>query len=52
MRDDGAAYAEAAAIAGAVARGEKVLSEAEADALNLVPDHCAGWTVTRRVNAW
>ncbi len=42
MRDDGAAYAEAAAIAGAVARGERVLSEAEADALNLVPDHLRG----------
>ncbi|MGP9789472.1 valine--tRNA ligase [Roseinatronobacter sp. NSM] len=42
MRADGAAYAEAAAIAGAVARGERVLSEAEADALNLVPDHLRG----------
>ena len=42
MRDDGAPYAEAAAIAGAVARGEQVLSEAEADALNLVPDHLRG----------
>ncbi|TVS00528.1 MAG: valine--tRNA ligase, partial [Rhodobacteraceae bacterium] len=42
MRDDGAPYAEAAAIAGAVARGERVLSEAEADALNLVPDHLRG----------
>ncbi|MGL4414849.1 valine--tRNA ligase, partial [Roseinatronobacter monicus] len=42
MRDDGAPYADAAAIAGAVARGEQVLSEAEADALNLVPDHLRG----------
>ncbi len=42
MRDDGAPYAETAAIAGAVARGERVLSEAEADALNLVPDHLRG----------
>jgi len=42
MRADGAAYAEAAEIAGAVARGERSLSEAEADALNLVPDHLRG----------
>ncbi|MFN7003552.1 MAG: valine--tRNA ligase [Roseinatronobacter sp.] len=42
MRDDGAPYAEAAEIAGAVARGERSLSEAEADALNLVPDHLRG----------
>ena len=42
MRDDGAAYAEVAEVAGAVARGERVLSEAEADALNLVPDHLRG----------
>ncbi|MFU8899112.1 MAG: valine--tRNA ligase, partial [Roseinatronobacter sp.] len=42
MRADGAPYAEAAAIAGAVARGERTLSEAEADALNLVPDHLRG----------
>ena len=42
MRADGAPYAEAAAVAGAVARGEQVLSEAEADALNLVPDHLRG----------
>ncbi|MGR3492870.1 MAG: valine--tRNA ligase, partial [Shimia sp.] len=42
MRDDGAAYAEAAGIAGTVARGERELSEAEADALNLVPDHLRG----------
>jgi len=42
MRDDGLPYAQAAAVAGAVARGEQVLSEAEADALNLVPDHLRG----------
>jgi valyl-tRNA synthetase len=42
MRADGAAYAEAAMVAGAVARGERILSVAEADALNLVPDHLRG----------
>ncbi|MCC1480772.1 valine--tRNA ligase [Roseibaca sp. Y0-43] len=42
MRADGAAYAEAATVAGAVARGERTLTEAEADALNLVPDHLRG----------
>lgn len=42
LRDDGVPYAEAAGIAQAVARGERVLSEAEADALNLVPDHLRG----------
>jgi len=42
MRADGAPYDEAATIAGAVARGERTLSEAEADALNLVPDHLRG----------
>ena len=42
MRDDGAPYAEAALIAGAVARGERTLTEAETDALNLVPDHLRG----------
>ncbi|TFL18535.1 valine--tRNA ligase [Jannaschia formosa] len=42
MRADGAPYAEAAAIAMAVAKGEKTLSEAEADAINLVPDHLRG----------
>ena len=42
LRDDGLPYAEAAAVAQAVARGERVLSEAEADALNLVPDHLRG----------
>jgi len=42
MRDDGASYAEAAEIAGAVARGERTLDETETDALNLVPDHLRG----------
>ena len=42
MRADGAAYEEAATVAGAVARGERSLSEAETDALNLVPDHLRG----------
>ena len=42
MRDDGLAYAEAAAIAGAVARGERTLGEAEADTINLVPDDLRG----------
>jgi valyl-tRNA synthetase len=42
MRSDGAAYAEAAAIALAVARGERTLTEAEVDALNLVPDDLRG----------
>jgi valyl-tRNA synthetase len=42
MRDDGAPYEEAALIAGAVARGERTLTEAETDALNLVPDHLRG----------
>ena len=42
MRADGVPYAEAASIAGAVARGERSLTEAEADALNLVPDHLRG----------
>ena len=42
MRADGAPYAEAAAVAMAVANGEATLSEAEADALNLVPDHLRG----------
>ena len=42
MRDDGAPYAEAAQIAMEVARGERVLSENEADALNLVPDDLRG----------
>ncbi|MCM2562340.1 valine--tRNA ligase [Lutimaribacter sp. EGI FJ00015] len=42
MRDDGAPYTEAAEVAQAVARGEKTLTEAETDALNLVPDHLRG----------
>ena len=42
MRDDGAPYAEAAAIAMAVAKGERTLSEAEADTINLVPDDLRG----------
>lgn len=42
MRDDGAPYEEAALIAGAVARGERTLTEAETAALNLVPDHLRG----------
>ncbi|WP_424992236.1 valine--tRNA ligase [Oceaniradius stylonematis] len=42
MRDGGAPYAEAAAIAQAVARGERTLDEAEADAINLVPDDLRG----------
>ena len=42
LRDDGAPYAEAAAIAQAVANGEQELGEMEVDALNLVPDHLRG----------
>jgi valyl-tRNA synthetase len=42
MRSDGAPYAEAGAVAQSVARGERDLSEAEADALNLVPDDLRG----------
>ena len=42
MRADGTAYAEAAETAQKVARGELTLSEHEADALNLVPDHLRG----------
>ena len=42
MRNDGAAYAEAAGIAMAVAQGERELSEAEADTVNLVPDDLRG----------
>ncbi|MGR3503283.1 valine--tRNA ligase [Pseudaestuariivita sp.] len=42
LRSDGAPYAEAAEIAGAVARGERTLSEAEVDAINLVPDELRG----------
>ncbi|UWQ96564.1 valine--tRNA ligase [Rhodobacteraceae bacterium M385] len=42
LRDDGAPYAEAAAIAQSVANGETALGEMEVDALNLVPDHLRG----------
>ncbi|MCT4555650.1 MAG: valine--tRNA ligase [Pelagimonas sp.] len=42
MRADGAPYAEAAAIAMEVAQGARSLSEAETDAINLVPDHLRG----------
>ncbi|MEW2913830.1 valine--tRNA ligase [Leisingera sp. JC11] len=42
MRADGAPYDEAAGIAMAVAKGEKTLSENEADAVNLVPDDLRG----------
>ncbi|WP_347310681.1 valine--tRNA ligase [Defluviimonas sp. SAOS-178_SWC] len=42
MRADGAPYSEAAAIAMAVAKGEKTLTEAEVDAINLVPDDLRG----------
>ena len=42
MRADGAPYAEAAGIAMAVAKGERELTEAETDAINLVPDDLRG----------
>ena len=42
MRADGQPHAEAAAIAMAVARGERVLTEAEVDGINLVPDDLRG----------
>ena len=42
MRADGLPYAEASAIAQAVSKGEQTLSEAEIDALNLVPDDLRG----------
>ena len=42
LRADGAAYAEAAKIAQEVANGHRTLTEAEVDALNLVPDHLRG----------
>ncbi|MGR3374779.1 MAG: valine--tRNA ligase [Pseudooceanicola nanhaiensis] len=42
MRDDGAPYAEAAGIAMEVAKGERTLTEAEADTVNLVPDDLRG----------
>ncbi|MFZ8958264.1 MAG: valine--tRNA ligase [Paracoccaceae bacterium] len=42
LRADGAAYAEAAKVAQEVANEDKTLTEAEVDALNLVPDHLRG----------
>ena len=42
MRADGKPYAQEAATAMAVARGERTLSENEADAINLVPDDLRG----------
>ncbi|MBL4917477.1 valine--tRNA ligase [Szabonella alba] len=42
LRTDGAPYAESAMIAQEVARGERTLTEAEIDALNLVPDDLRG----------
>jgi valyl-tRNA synthetase len=42
MRDDGVPYAEAAAVAMSVAKGETTLTEAETDTLNLVPDDLRG----------
>ncbi|WP_232830691.1 valine--tRNA ligase [Tropicimonas sp. IMCC34011] len=42
MRADGAPHAEAAAVAMSVAKGERTLNEAEADAVNLVPDDLRG----------
>jgi valyl-tRNA synthetase len=56
MREDGLPYAEAAAVAQEVAEGKRTLSEAEADLLNLVPDHLRGmdrfaarWQVTSEI---
>src|SRR6056297_923611 len=56
MREDGLPYAEAAAVAREVAEGKRTLSEAEADLLNLVPDHLRGldrfaarWQVTSEI---
>jgi valyl-tRNA synthetase len=42
MRVDGLPYAEAAQIAQEVAEGQRTLNEAEADLVNLVPDHLRG----------
>jgi valyl-tRNA synthetase len=42
LRADGTPYAEAAQVAQSVANGERELSEAEADTINLVPDHLRG----------
>jgi valyl-tRNA synthetase len=56
MREDGLPYAEAAAVAQEVAEGKRTLTEAEADLLNLVPDHLRGrdrfaarWTITAEI---
>jgi len=42
MRDDGAPYAEMSATAMSVAIGERTLSEAEADTINIIPDDLRG----------
>ncbi|MBW4985731.1 valine--tRNA ligase [Mameliella sp. CS4] len=42
MRADGEDYATAAEIAMQVAEGDRTLTEAEADSINLVPDHLRG----------
>jgi valyl-tRNA synthetase len=42
LRDDGAALCGGRTVAQAVAKGERTLTEAEADAMNLVPDHLRG----------
>jgi valyl-tRNA synthetase len=42
MRADGASYENCATIAMAVAKGEQTLSEAQADAINLVPEDLRG----------
>ena len=42
MRADGASYDDCATTAMAVAKGEQTLSEAEADAINLVPEDLRG----------
>lgn len=42
MRDDGAPYEEASKTAVEVATGDRTLTEAEADAINLVPDELRG----------
>ncbi|MBA3910278.1 MAG: valine--tRNA ligase [Rhodobacter sp.] len=42
MRADGAPYDEAAAVAMAVAKGKRTLTEVEVDAINLVPDDLRG----------
>ena len=42
MRADGASYDECADIAMAVAKGEKTLTESEADAVNLIPEDLRG----------